>query len=202
MVHAAVCQLEKDRIAMQRGTAGEDTVARILANLPREFHVINDLTTPRGNLDHVVVGPTGVFLIDAKNWRGVVSSNGSGELLLNGRPTTKPEVRNFVSRVMNIRQHIKALAPQTDTFFHSLFAFTAARVEAKWGTSGKVHCVCDDQLFDYIVEKNFGKCLTSEEATSVAQAFLGLAHMDRDFTERTTAPSSSSQQSKPAFAAL
>lgn len=67
---------DKERLDMQRGAAGENAVARVLANFPADFHVINDLSTPFGNLDHVVIGPTGVFVIDAKNWRGIVTANG------------------------------------------------------------------------------------------------------------------------------
>ncbi len=59
--------LDKRRENLRRGATGETLVAHILANFPGDFHVINDLTTPFGNLDHVVVGPTGVFVLDSKN---------------------------------------------------------------------------------------------------------------------------------------
>ncbi len=181
--------LEKERLDMQRGAAGENAVARALANFPDEFHVINDLSTPFGNLDHVVIGPTGVFVIDAKNWRGVVAPNGKGELLLNGTPTDKPLVRQFVGRMMGIRDKVKVLAPYVDPYYHALFVFTATRVEAKWGTTSNVNCIRDDQLFDYIVEKDFGKRLNRDAVEQIAQAFLGLAHMNSDFTDRAPAVS-------------
>jgi len=41
--------------------------------------------------------------------------------------------------------------------------------------------VRDDQLHEYIVEKDFGKRLSAAEIQRLAQAFLGLAHMDREF---------------------
>ncbi|TAK96499.1 MAG: NERD domain-containing protein [Verrucomicrobia bacterium] len=173
--------LEKGRVAMMRGAAGETLVGSKLANFLDEFCVINDLTTPFGNLDHVVVGPTGVFVLDSKNWRGVVSADGNGELLLNGQPTDKPLVRLFIVRVMNIRDKVRTLATGLYPFYQSVFVFTAARVEAKWGTTGKVHCITDDQLHDYIVEKDFGQRLKPEEVQLITQAFLGLAHMDREF---------------------
>jgi len=82
--------LEKKRVAMLRGASGETTVALALANFPDDYRVINDLTTESGNLDHVVVGPTGVFLLDTKNWRGVVSADGKGELIWNASRRTSP----------------------------------------------------------------------------------------------------------------
>ncbi len=175
--------LEKERVSMQRGAEGESLVGRKLEDFPDDFCVINDLTTPFGNLDHVVVGPTGVFVLDAKNWRGIVSADGKGELLLNGKPTDKPQIRQFVGRMLGIRDKIRTLAPGLDPFYQGVFVFTAARVDANWGTTGSVHCIRDDQVHDYIVEKDFGKRLTQQQVRIVAQAFLGLAHMDREFAK-------------------
>jgi hypothetical protein len=62
--------IEKKQDNMRRGAAGEIQVGHLLTNLPDEFCVINDLSTPNGNIDHVVVGPTGVFVLDTKAWRG------------------------------------------------------------------------------------------------------------------------------------
>ena len=63
---------------------------------------------------------------------------------------------------------------------------TAARVDAKWGTTGRVNCMRDDQLHAYIVEKDFGKRLNPDEVQRIGQAFLALAHMDREFTKTAT----------------
>lgn len=173
--------LESQRRNMERGLIGESQVARILTRLPDTFYVINDLTTPFGNLDHVVVGPTGVFIIDAKNWRGLVTADGKGELLQNGRHTDKPLIKLFVGRVMSVRDKVRTLAPGLDTFFEALFVFTAARVEARWRTTGNVNCLTDDQLHDYIANKDFGRKLASDQVQRISQAFLGLATMDREF---------------------
>jgi hypothetical protein len=186
--------LERERLAMQRGALGESIVANVLSRLPNEFHVINDLTTSFGNLDHVVVGPTGVFVVDAKNWRGVVAADGKGELLLNGKPTDKSLVRQFTGRMMSVRDKVATLTSHGDIYYHGVFVFTAARVEAKWGATSSVNCIRDDQLFDYIVEKKFRKSLKRHEVEQIAQAFSALAHMDRDFTEPASLPSRSPKQ--------
>ena len=83
--------------------------------------------------------------------------------------------------MLGIRDKVRALAPGLDPYYQALFVFTAGRVEAKWGSTGKVHCVRDDQLHEYIVEQDFSKRLSSDEIQRLAQAFLGLAHMDREF---------------------
>ena len=180
-----VAAIEKKQDNMLRGAAGENQVGNLLTKLPDGFCVINDLSTPNGNIDHVVVGPTGVFVLDTKAWRGVVASDGKGELLLNGQPTDKPYVRQFVGRMMGVRETVLKLAPGIEARFNAVFVFTAARVEAKWGTSGPLNCITDDQLYGYIVEKDFGKKLTSADVGQIAQAFLGLAHMDKEFGRET-----------------
>jgi hypothetical protein len=173
--------IEKRKNNMVRGAAGEIQVGNGLTKLSDDYCVINDVATPHGNLDHVVVGPTGVFVLDSKAWRGIVTSDGKGELLLNGKPTDKAYVRQFVGRMMGVREKALTLAAGMDTHFNAVFVFTAARVEARWGTTGKLHCITDDQLFNYIAGKDFGKKLNAEEISQIAQAFLGLAHMEKEF---------------------
>jgi hypothetical protein len=56
-----------------------------------------------------------MFALDAKNWRGIASANGKGELLLTAH-FEKPQVRPFVERVMGIRDSVKALAPEMDAY--------------------------------------------------------------------------------------
>ena len=53
------------------GAEAERDTARRLARLPEsEWHVWHDLAGKYGNLDHLVVGPAGVFAMDTKAWWG------------------------------------------------------------------------------------------------------------------------------------
>jgi hypothetical protein len=173
--------LERERLCFRKGATGEAIVGFILNNFPDDFRVIHDLTTPFGNIDHVVIGPTGAYVIDAKNWKGVVGADGNGELLLNGKPTQKPEIKNLSRRIMSIKEKIKVLS-SLDPYVQGVFAFPSAYVEAKWGTTGYIHCVKDEQLYDYIVENKKPKKLDKKTIESISQAFLALARMDKDFS--------------------
>lgn len=66
------------------GADGEEHVIGVLSGLPEGYHVINDVNLhfPKGfrwhetgerifncQIDHIVVGPTGVFLLETKNWK-------------------------------------------------------------------------------------------------------------------------------------
>jgi hypothetical protein len=88
---------------------------------------------------------------------------------------------------MGIKDKVKTLTDGLEPYFKPVFVFTSAKVDALWGTTRSVHCVRDEQLFDYTVEAKKGKILPAKEVEAIAQAFLGLAHMDADFTAKAAA---------------
>ena len=65
--------LARQAEAWAAGAAGERAVARRLGRA-RRAEVLSDRAWPgrRSNLDHVVVAPSGVFVIDTKAYRGRV----------------------------------------------------------------------------------------------------------------------------------
>lgn len=72
--HLLRSTISKYRIWSQ-GASGEELVAEKLSHLPPSYRVFNDVTLPGygANLDHVVVGPTGVFVIETKSHKGYIS---------------------------------------------------------------------------------------------------------------------------------
>jgi Nuclease-related domain len=72
-----------EAVAWRRGAAGERRTARLLGRLERHgWAVLHDLAVPgsRANIDHLVIGPGGVFVIDSKRYRGRLQLDGSGRL--------------------------------------------------------------------------------------------------------------------------
>jgi hypothetical protein len=66
-----------DRVAFpiidrwDRGAIGEETVGKILDSLVDDgWRPIHDIDTGRGNIDHVVIGPGGVFSVETKSHPG------------------------------------------------------------------------------------------------------------------------------------
>jgi hypothetical protein len=73
--------------AWRRGAAGERRTARLLRPLEqRGWVVLHDLAVPgsQANIDHLVIGPGGVVVIDSKQYRGRLQLDPS-ELLWHGR---------------------------------------------------------------------------------------------------------------------
>lgn len=78
----------------------EERVVRILSGLPAGYHILNDVNLafrpplrygngdeliPEVRLDHVVVGPTGICLVAAKNWKAADTGDRAGNLVSRGQ---------------------------------------------------------------------------------------------------------------------
>jgi Nuclease-related domain len=56
-----------------RGAAGEEQVGGLLDGLTgRGWHAIHDVSLGRGNVDHIAIGPGGVFTVETKSHAGPV----------------------------------------------------------------------------------------------------------------------------------
>jgi hypothetical protein len=66
-------------VRWKRGADGERRTERALQRLTgSNWNAFHDRQGGRGNLDHVVVGPGGVFLLDSKNLSGTVTLEAEG----------------------------------------------------------------------------------------------------------------------------
>ena len=90
-----------------RGAAGELATAVLLERLPRSrWVVLHDLAVPgsRANVDHLVIGPTGVWVVDTKAYRARVVARW-GRVTVGGVPLSMATVRweaSVVSDVLGI----------------------------------------------------------------------------------------------------
>ncbi len=88
-------RLLRAAVAFERGAAGEEATADVLADLPAlEWRVFHDVHWPGrryANIDHVLVGPQGVFVVDSKAWTGYVDAR-AGVLRQNGHRRTRAVV--------------------------------------------------------------------------------------------------------------
>nr|WP_319376127.1 nuclease-related domain-containing protein [uncultured Methanoregula sp.] len=78
------------------GAEAEEKVIRVLLQLPDDFHVLNDVNLRFNRaiywrkkneyirtcqIDHIVAGPTGIFLLETKNWKTSDLEQKSGKIL-------------------------------------------------------------------------------------------------------------------------
>ncbi len=91
-----------------KGARGEEMVAGELAHLPAEWTIFNGLILPNGSdIDHIAIGPQGIFVIETKHWKGNVAIS-NGQVVAEGRP-----IQN--SPIIQIRHAMAAIAKAMDT---------------------------------------------------------------------------------------
>ena len=105
-----------DRGRREVGRRAEEAVAAKLSVLPRygRYHVFNGLREPgpdaRGDIDHLVVGPAGVCVVETKSHQGDISADFSRNpplLLRNGAPITKGDDTRAISVLRQLDNELR-----------------------------------------------------------------------------------------------
>lgn len=97
-----------DERAWRKGAAGEEAVGKLLDKLPKdEWRVFHDISIgdTGTNIDHLVIGPRGIYSINTKNLSGKVWL-GSKMLMVNGQKTTY--LRASLSEGRKVAQRLSA----------------------------------------------------------------------------------------------
>lgn len=90
-----------------RGAIAEETIGEIVDELPEEdFFVINDISNPNGNIDHIVISRVnGIFLIETKSHHGKVDIQ-NGTLLINGKLPEKDFIAQTLKNTYWLKNHL------------------------------------------------------------------------------------------------
>jgi hypothetical protein len=89
-----------------RGAKAEERIGSILATLGEDYLVIHDVTSPYGNIDHVVISRQGgVFLIETKAHGGRVSV-ADGRVSINGSEADRDPIAQALSNTYWLRDTI------------------------------------------------------------------------------------------------
>lgn len=81
---------KEEGYSWKKGNEGEIIVADYLDTLPEDYLIFNDVKIPGmgGNIDHIVIGPTGIYVIETKNYTGKYRIKGNQWFYYkNGHPT-------------------------------------------------------------------------------------------------------------------
>jgi hypothetical protein len=132
-----------DPILLRHGIQGEERVAELLAELePEGYRAIHDLDVGRGDADHVLVGPTGVFVIETKEWQGRFYPR-RGRLMFNQRPADEV-VSQVTSVALNVKRRLERA--EIDVWVQAVIASTRAKVYASPLRLGHVTALEADDL--------------------------------------------------------
>jgi hypothetical protein len=116
-----------------RGAGAELESKKCLAELGAEYKVISDFQSGRGNIDYICVGPTGIFVIETKSHKGIISWG--GEILRNGQPLEKDIIKQVHGQIYYLRNLLKEKFG-TDYFIQGVIEFTNAKVNIRRPVNG------------------------------------------------------------------
>ena len=80
----------------------EEVVAGTLARLSDDWHVFHDFEAGSHHVDHVLIGPAGVFAVETKNWRDPVRLE-SGELIAGGHVPDHPPIAQATAEAKAVK---------------------------------------------------------------------------------------------------
>jgi uncharacterized integral membrane protein len=165
----------------RKGLKGEEAVAKILSeSLNDEYSLLNDVTLTNmknSDIDHIVIGPTGVFAIETKNYRGKISYYGDDWEGVHGKPSVQARI-NAV-KIHGFLEDSPTFTP-SQKFVEGLVVFSdsqAVLIEKK--PPDRVKVLRINSLTDYIVNKP--KKFSAQEIESIEQTIKkNIASIDTD----------------------
>lgn len=93
---------------LRSGAEGEKNTLQILSLLPKGYYIICDVTLcvkhKTAQLDYIIIGPSGVFVIEAKNHSGVIHGSSSSPYLNKNKHGEEIE---FYNPAFQVATHIR-----------------------------------------------------------------------------------------------
>jgi hypothetical protein len=119
-------KLKKEKRAI-RGARAEEVIGALLADLSEDYYVLNDIDSPYGNIDHIVISKySGIFLIETKAHGGRVEVKGE-TLFVNGKIPEKNFIAQALSNAYWLRDEISQIVG-SKPWINPIIVFTNAFV--------------------------------------------------------------------------
>ena len=167
----------------RRGSEGEKTVTKILTStLGDEYSLINDvyIHDGYGNIDHIVLGPNGVFVIETKNYAGRIVCDGDewssqhtgkfNRLLHYDLGSPSRQVKRNALRVKRVIENIDAFKSKR-IWVDGLLVFANKRVDLRINNP-TVPILRASNLPDFIIKKKTDSEFSAEDLKLIGKEIL------------------------------
>lgn len=172
-------------IAGKVGAAGENMVREAIKSLPSDRYVVlHDVWLPMEDggetqIDHVIVSPFGIFIVETKNWKGTIYADAKSAVWtkfnLGHKDTYKNPIRQNYKHIVSVREKfsrqgsefvfgVVAMSPAADfkggvpdgvVFYNELKGWILGHVTP---------CIKPDQIADIVAAIQEWSSTISEEA--------------------------------------
>ena len=168
-------------LANRKGKRGEKAAAWYLHRLPSEYRVYSDIMLPTNygttQIDHIVISPYGVFVIEVKNMQGIISGHENSESWTQNIYGHRYDMRNPVKQNM---AHIIALK----SVYKGLLKMPIVSIVA-FGHEAKLNVTVDNSAIVHIgqltqVIRQYGVVYLDREEVSKYCAAIEAANIQDD----------------------
>ena len=90
---------------VEHGALAEEKVALQLSGLPEGYYGFHDVSFDGFNIDHVALGPGGIFVLETKSHGGTIDAR-DNTLLLNGKPPDKNFLNQVWSQTKSMQEYL------------------------------------------------------------------------------------------------
>ncbi|MBN2015024.1 MAG: NERD domain-containing protein [Candidatus Altiarchaeota archaeon] len=168
------------------GAVGEGAVARELEKLGDSYYLINGVVVPpnRGDTDHIIVGPNGLFVVESKNYGGEVECDSDSWIRYKTSRRGKRYNISVGSPSRQVKRNAKVLKDfilkHDGEIFHrrtphiwvqSILVFTNKNIRLSL-KNPTVEVLKIGELADYIQNKASELSLTDGEAEKIGEVIL------------------------------
>lgn len=153
---AAAANYSRDRLQNYiKGARGEESVARALALLPAPWHVFHGIAATDkhhdggcADFDHVVIGPSSIFVIETKNWSGAITLE-HNTLLCDGDAPDRDPIEQVKNAAVALRRQLSqptVLNNDTDLPIIPVLCFAGSSILNELAELAGVIICTDDRL--------------------------------------------------------
>lgn len=118
----------------ERGALAEEKVALQLSGLPEGYYGFHDISFDGFNIDHVALGPGGIFVLETKAHGGTIDAR-DNTLLLNGKPPEKNFLNQVWSQTKNMQDYLWKMTSK-ELKIKPVLCFTNAYVKVRRPVKG------------------------------------------------------------------
>ncbi len=175
-------QADKERTAVRKGEVGEYVINLQLGTLPKEYKHLADLMLKvdgkTTQIDHVVVSPYGLFVIETKNYKGwIYGSENQKQWTQTFNKNTKYKMANPIGQnnyhIRAIRQNLFDYKEVTYFSIISLSRNAVLKAVPK-SKDGSYYVIFNTDVADTIRSKRRNKCLTDQEVVQIHEKLATL----------------------------
>lgn len=188
-----ILEIGPDSLNWLKGQTGELETSNILRDYidGETSYLLNDRKLPKssGNIDHLAINSSGVFVIDAKNWTGKIESknmkskNGGFLVLKINNYRNSTAIKSIQKQVLSVQNSMDQLPKPLEVFGIISFLENAKSTFNFAPVSDRIMCVSSKDLIHALIGKNnYSKYEVLQALKVLDRTFVSVSNLNHDLS--------------------